>query len=296
MRDGDLVSYSIRRPRALVRDLLNFKSPVRAAHGFDNASPEDWIMAFKKLIKGRRASMSLTGGEPMIDVKNMSIFLKGILREDSLDNLRIDTNGSWPLSAYSDLERELKSKIYFNISYHPSQAQFEPFFERVLKIRDSGFNVSMINFVLEYNQVKLFKEISDRFSSQGIKVDPAVYYQKRRELNQETKALLYNHLAESDLEMKLGGNPKGLKCRFPQIGLQLMPDGTMFVPCFPKNKVDILTSRREEIDSLLMKDISFCPKKECFCLHMYSFLDGWKRNLFTLNPLEAFVGEAIKGS
>ena len=58
-------------------DRLAPKGKEFTAHAFDNYPLEKWLEAFHRHFAERGLSMVITGGEPMLDRKNMLPFLKG---------------------------------------------------------------------------------------------------------------------------------------------------------------------------------------------------------------------------
>jgi len=78
------------------------------AHSFDNFPVEKWIEAFERHFAEYRLSLVTSGGEPMVDRKNMIVFLNAMSKRPTTESVRIDTNGWWKADQYLDLD---KSKI-----------------------------------------------------------------------------------------------------------------------------------------------------------------------------------------
>ena len=74
------------------------------AHAFDNYPVEDWGNAFDRHFSNHKLSMVITGGEPLIDYRNMYSFLERLLDNEYLACVRIDTNASWQPEKYKSLD------------------------------------------------------------------------------------------------------------------------------------------------------------------------------------------------
>ncbi len=96
-----------------------------SVHCFDNYPPRDWADAIDRAFHDKELALTLSGGEAMLDVKNMHEFLSIILQKKNVSNIRIDTNLSWNLESYSNLPH--KEKVIFMCTFHPSQTQCDTF-------------------------------------------------------------------------------------------------------------------------------------------------------------------------
>lgn len=86
-------------------------------HAFDNHSPKEWLDALDTHFGDRLVTLVITGGETMLDKKSMPSFLKELTERSWVRSIRLDTNVSWSLSDYKEIDT---TKIALNCSYHPS--------------------------------------------------------------------------------------------------------------------------------------------------------------------------------
>ncbi len=105
-------------------------------HCFDNYPAKKWVENIQKIAEGRKAVLSLTGGEPFLDRKNFHYVLKSLCETEEVDNIKIDTNGSFAPEFYEDVNKE---KIRLFVSFHPEYAGLEECFNKVQRIIDNGF-------------------------------------------------------------------------------------------------------------------------------------------------------------
>ncbi len=260
-------------------------------HSFKNYSVDKWLSAFQIIGDGRKIALLITGGEPFLDRKNFYPMLKGLTETEFIDNIRIDTNGSWKSKSYCGIDF---SKVYLNVSFHPTQITLQRFVSQLKSYQDLGINISMANYVMAPSQRDQYEYIRDELAYIGVKTDPAVYWDNKFPKPEEEVEIYKKYLDPFDINNKCGlERPQGKFCRCPMIGLQLNPDAQIHNICFSKRKTNFIKCKKEEIEALLFEKPVKCPKQHCFCLHMYSFLMESERNHNTLNTLEKYAKEAI---
>ena len=265
----------------------------KSGHTFDYYDVETWLSAFKKFDNGlRKIHLLIVGGEPFLDVKNMHFTLENLTQMDFIDSIRIDTNGSIDPNLYKGIDF---SKIFLNISFHPEMINLTDFTKNLTKYLKSQFKVQMINFQIINNNEEEYEKIKVFFwDNYKIKVNPALTILDRPvfyDLKWFTK-----HLNEEDLQFRARFDKftYGLKCRYPMINFRIYWDGTVVNSCFDKKKYNLITVKNDKLYSLLKREIPNCPRMFCWCLHMYSFLEGFQRNEKSLNPLKNYTEQAIK--
>ena len=308
LADGDAQSFSevldIWKPRdapnaTLVRWLVtgwcNYNCPYcpqthgryapkgngATAHAFDNFPLDQWLQAFRRHFANHRLSLVISGGEPLLDKKNMPLLLTAFHEMPEVECIRIDTNTSWKLDWYSELD---KSKIILMCTYHPTQVDEHEFFEKIHRLLDSGFRIGMINYVMTSQQRENYYVYKERFRELGIPLHPNPLWGKTGRHSAEDLALFESELPTVDYLYRTGKNsPKGKKCLFPGIAYELDYRGNIMVGCHPTTSSSFFD---HDLPSLFAGPVP-CPYTKCVCLDKYSFLEGSNRNI-TTNPLASY--------
>lgn len=281
-----------KKRRSFLMQMLFGDRPLYG-HAFDNYPARQWIQKIKELAQGRRLALGITGGEPFLDWKNFSFILQELSSMEEIDNVRIDTNGTFSPKEYRGISLE---KFFLNISFHSEFISLTEFIKRVKKIQDAGFNVQMVNYVMSPEQREYYPQVKENLGELGVKVNPAVFIDKDGGAIASEDLVIYQpYLSSFDLVNKCNVRElKGkIKCRYPQIGLDLTPDGSLYNTCFAALKKNFLSASRREMDALLEEKPRLCPAEECTCLQMYSFQEGSERNNNSLNTLKNYVDKAL---
>lgn len=251
------------------------------AHSFDNFPIEQWLEAFRHHVNNIRISMVITGGEPLIDKKNMVKLLTSFNEMPEIECVRIDTNASWNVDWYRELD---KSKIILMCTYHPTQIEESTFFDNIQKILDNGFHIGMVNFVITSKTREAYFEYKNKFKKMGIPLHPNPIWDKSGHHSKEEMQFFFHELPEVDYLYRTGTKtPKGRKCLFPSLAYEMDYKGIIHIGCFPKKSANFL---KDELPHLSNGPVK-CPNSRCACLDKYSFLEGINRNV-TLNPLELY--------
>lgn len=257
------------------------------AHAFDNFSADIWVQAFRSLMSKYLVTMTITGGEPFLDRKNMVFFLSEMVKEKNLVNIRIDTNASWDPKPYRGVD---KQKIYLMCTFHPSRMSFSNFMGKIEAIMSEGFHVVMVNYVMAPEQMKDFKELRTSFQKIHVPLsaNPLIGEPK---LSKKESEFLKSVSNEFDLFYK-GQlvSPKGKRCFYPTISYEIDMTGRMITGCHPDRSGDFIQGRYPELCHAPV----LCAAEYCTCLDKYSFLEGCKRNV-SLNPLIEFAKYIPKG-
>lgn len=281
---------SFKRPASLVKYALTRN---KFAHSFDNYPAELWVDKILKISEGRKIALKITGGEPFLDRDNFYYVLSRLVECENIDNIRVDTNGSFAVDKYHGLNFD---KVFLNLSFHPESISIENLLDRTKGFIDSGLNVAMINYVMAPSQRADFDKVREIFSKIGVAVNPGVYIDCKKPKKSLQELMIYSkYLKEFDIKNKTGlMNLKNNKlCRFPQIGLSLAPDSLIMNSCFSDKKINFIKSSSDDVNSLLLENIAKCPKSFCSETNKYSFQSECKRNLNSLNPLKSYIDDAL---
>ncbi len=260
------------------------------AHAFDYYPVATWLEAIKRFPQ-QQIYLRLTGGEPFLDRKNFRELLTG-LSEMKHIRVGIDTNGYWDPSYFDALD---KSNIFLNIGCHVTQVEFPAYFKRLLAIRDAGFSVAMVNFVLSPENMDTFEGAFSQLEAAGFCVNAAPMIQSglylgRSERTDRELDFMVRYNTPLDLHFKLlQPATKGRLCIYPAMTYYLRHDGQINVSCMEHHQ-DLF----KDGPPALPKAAVPCPNKQCeSCLEMYRGLIDEPLNpeplpLFTL---EDYAGE-----
>lgn len=259
------------------------------AHAFDNFPLQQWLQAFRRHFADQRLSLVISGGEPLIDKKNMPLLLTAFHEMPAVECIRINTNVAWQVDWYRNVD---KSKIILMCTYHPTQVNEQHFFARIDKVLESGFQIGMINYVLTPQQRETYFVYKEKFGKLGIPLHPNPLWDQSGQHSAEDMALFANELPPLDYLYRTGKNsPKGNKCLFPSLAYELDYQGKIMVGCHPTASGSFFD---QELPALFAGPVS-CPRTKCFCLDKYSFLEGSNRNI-TTNPLALYSRALLERS
>lgn len=264
-----------------------FQKPHNFPHAFDNYSYKKWLKGFERLDKNKKVALIITGGEPFLDKKNFKPLLAQLVSMNNFDNIRIDTNGSWPFRHYEGLDF---SKIYLNVSFHPTQVSFEKFFTKIKEFKKNGVNVTMVNYVMAPAQLETYSFFREKFEQIGVKVNPNVFFGPNHVRTEKEMSLYKRYLNLFDIKYKSElEKPHGKKCRYPMIGYEMTANGIIHIGCHPDLSRNFIKAGLPK----LFDEPVRCEQMECGCLDKYSFLCECARNNGTMNTLLAYVNDAI---
>lgn len=257
-------------------------------HAFDNYQVETWVEAFNNIKPD--FIVSISGGEPFLDTENFPLFLESLAKMDKCKLIRIDTNGFWgKIGKYRGINDSVRQKTVLNVSYHPTQINWERYTENIRAICESGWSIAMINYVMTDEQKSGYKKFRDFFMSRyGVYVNPNPdRYGDKNILAEELK----KYFPEIDMKYKvIRANPAGIKCYHPSICFYLQPTGEISRNCTDFKAINFLKKSR-----LLtaLKEPMVCKAHKCPCPDMYAFqADSGRGKSFNL--LGEFVEECRK--
>ena len=194
------------------------KDGQRQAHAFDHYSVDRWLDAFRSFPE-HEVYLKITGGEPFLDRENFRALLAG-LTETRRFTIRIDTNGTWDPEFFACVD---KSRILLNVSYHPHEIDLASFLVRIKAIRQAGFAVSMVNFVLAPENIDLCEQSIAALEHEGffVNVGPMVFtgvYGSLTTLTSREVQILNQYNPAIDLHYRLS-NPEtqGRLCYHPAL-------------------------------------------------------------------------------
>jgi organic radical activating enzyme len=265
------------------------RSPSRGKqpHAFDYHSAGEWLSLLARFPE-RHIHLKITGGEPFLDRKNLHDLLQGLSR---LEHFRvgIDTNGYWSPDYFRSVD---KSRLFLNVSCHVSEVPFEEFVKRLLSIRDAGFRVAMVNFVLTPESLAAFETVYQRLEQEGFFVNvstmnPAGLYESRLERTLRELELIERYNTPIDVLYKVARPvTKERPCFYPALSYYMLWDGMIQVSCtgrFQDAFTDGIPARPSGAVG--------CPYDQCLgCTDMYRSLAdeplaGGELQLFTLENL-----------
>lgn len=245
--------------------------------GFRILSPEEWSSVWENIYNNYgTVSMQITGGEPAV-YPNFFKIMKEISRMHYID---LQTNLFWdPQEIIGYISLEHISRI--GGSYHPQYTEFEPFLEKLVKLRDAGFWVE-VNYVAYPPILDEAKEYLNMAEEKKIKFTTLSFqgeYQGRRypeSYSDDEKAILKKlnlasgESAESmldwDIQKKKIGNSEEAEeplriCRMGQMYTWIKPNGEAMRCC--KSSL-VLGNIIDGTFSLLDEAIP-CNLKNCIC-------------------------------
>lgn len=266
-------------PQQHERNVLNESGA--SVHAFDNHPVDMWINAIQHHFQRFRLSLTITGGEPLIDKQNMPYLLSRLVEVDFVACIRIDTNVSWPARWYENID---KSKLILMCTFHPSQVDAMSFWDKISEITSTGFRIGIINYVMTPNQISNYEYYRDLAAKHGAVLHPNPLWGKENEYSKQELKLFKSQLPEDDfLYRSQIASPIGLQCLYPALSYEMNSAGNITGGCHSERAGSIF----DENLPPLFDSYSPCPHQSCVCLDKYSFLEKFDRNT-TLNPLDDY--------
>jgi hypothetical protein len=251
------------------------------AHCFDNHPIETWLEAFERHFGRSLLSLVMTGGETMLDRKNMTRLINHLTAQSWVAAIRVDTNAWWRPDQFAGLDL---SKLILMCTYHPSQTTEERFIRNLLLYREAGIEIGVINYVMDAANTVHFERLRARFADLGLVLTPNPLWTGTGDYSPEASTLLQTYLPPLDYEWRAGGSPFGKSCRFPGLSYEMDLKGNVFPGCHPEKSGSLFDATLAPVEP----QYSPCPTQGCVCLDKYSFLEGVERNV-TLVPLRHYA-------
>jgi len=262
------------------------KGNEMTAHAFDNFPIEQWMAAFDRHFAARRLSMVITGGEPMVDRRNMTKMINFLSDKSAVECIRIDTNAWWRPEQFSAMNH---SKLTLMCTFHPSQTDEAVFVSRITSYMAAGYKIGMVNYVMTDDNVAMFADRRKRFSELGLVLHPNPLWQADSSYSDADLDLMRRALPPMDFGLRSKAeNPHGRNCYFPSIGYEMDYTGTIFAGCMYDRPGSFFDDTLPDSPDAPVP----CPHVACVCLDKYSFLEGCERNIST-NPLAEYSKELL---
>lgn len=257
------------------------KGNGKTAHAFDNFSLATWLEAIDRHFEPYRLSLVLTGGETMLDRKNVGALINHLTAKQSVECIRIDTNAWWRPDQFPTTDF---SKVTLMCTFHPSQTTEEEFITQIRLYQSAGIEIGMVNYVMDEPNVDAFPERHKKFADMGIYLHPNPLWDATGTYAERSRQVLKAYLPPLDFALRTGEPSKGKPCKFPGLSFEMDYKGMIYPGCFNSQKVSLFGPTLPERPAHVVA----CPKDSCHCLDKYSFLKGSERNT-SLNPLAEYA-------
>ncbi len=262
------------------------RSRQKQAHSFDYQPVSAWLEAIRKL-DFPTIHLKISGGEPFLDRKNFRDLLAG-LSEMKHIRVGVDTNGYWDPEYFRSID---KSNLWLNVAFHPTQTPIEQFLPNLLKIRDAGFTIPIVNYVLAPENLDLFESVMSRFEREGFflnistMISTGIYISRNERTDRELDIVeRYNTPLDNHFKI-LKPRTKARPCFYPAMTYYFMYDGSVRVACLDSTARNLFT---DGVPALPRTSVP-CPYEQCVgCSDMYRALAD--EPLIT-RPLELFTLE-----
>lgn len=250
--------------------IFSKRTEAKQDHAFDYYSVEQWVSAIAK-IRADNVLLHITGGELSLDRKNIADLVSKLTLDGRFE-IDIDTNGTFDSSLF---EMSVKKKIWLNVSFHPAHITIEKFIIKISSLRDSGYNIVMINFVISPDNINDFDKNYSLLTDAGFFVNvsamsPAKVFSSNLKRTEEELSILkkYNH--PRDFEYKVNKpTTLGKLCLYPTITYKLGFDGKIEIECIGTNKQNLIENGFPDLNPNPVP----CPLNKCLgCVDMYRAL------------------------
>jgi hypothetical protein len=181
------------------------------------------------------------------------------------------------------------------VAFHPTQVEFDEFYPRLLKIRDSGFSVPIVNFVLAPENLDQFDHVITTLEKEKFFVNistmiPTGVYLSRTERTGRELDIVEKYNTPLDNYFKIvKPDTKGRMCFYPAMTYYIMYDGSVRVACLDVAQ-NLFTDGIPEIP----REAVPCPHQQCIgCSDMYRALvdEPLLKNPLKLFTLEDYADE-----
>lgn len=243
-----------------------------SGHWADRASPQEWLDAIERQLSQHSLNVHLTGGEPMLDKRNMEPLLRGLVEFPFVRHVHIDTNLSWRPARWM----VAPGKIGLQVSFHPSETSEAEFFAKMRELRDCGWTIDSANMVVDREMD--IQGFIDRFAAAGVTLNVSPLW------NGTTTVDLSRWVHQTDLRFRSGEVTGGRMCLYPAVTYDVHPSGKLQVGCHPEQSGDLFGAMPKLPETYVP-----CPdSRGCYCEERYTFLKDNGLNL-GLSPLHNFI-------
>ncbi|WP_180539710.1 radical SAM protein [Nevskia soli] len=259
------------------------KSGKPQPHAFDYYPVEKWLELFDT-VQASKLHIHLTGGEPFLDRENLRALLRGFAAKPRIHTY-ISTNGAWDPAYFADVD---KSRIFLDIGFHPTQTSLNELVRQVVRIREAGFNIAIVNYVLSPENTDIFDEAFARLSGLGFYVHVSPMFPTGEHISREVRTdremeIVVRHNTRLDLHYKVIWPEMNKRlCFYPALNYSLGWDGGVQVSCFDGSQ-----NAFEHGFPALPRQAVACPQHSCIgCCEMYRAIVD--EPLYS-NPLKIFT-------
>jgi hypothetical protein len=233
----------------------------RPAHFADCASVDAWLAAFRRHFASEDLALCITGGEPMLDRRNVQPLLRGLV--DLAYSVRIDTNGSWDSSRW-DVP---KDRIVLMHSYHPEHATEAEFLASIDRKQADGWTVAMATVVVLPDRFGMLDRLREALLRRDVALNCSPLDCSLDGYTPDQVKLLIACMPPADTYNKCGGNPHGMPCLYPSVAYEMAPSGDLHVACYRDRSGSLFA---EQLPSCFTS-YTACPHQQCTCLDRYTF-------------------------
>ncbi len=260
------------------------KGEGMTAHAFDNFPVDEWKHAFDRHFSDHIVSMVITGGEPMVDRKNMGNMLAFLTAKPNVKCLRIDTNAWWTPEQFPNVDT---SKIILMCTFHPSQIAEDVFKNRLTSFLKAGFRIGMVNYVMDQANIEEFERRREEFDHIGVVLHPNPLFDSFGTYSDSELEMMKSCLPPVDFEYRTGiSSPFEKPCAFPAVAYEMDYKGRIVVGCH--SHISNLCGSFFDANLPVRPVASVsCPHHSCVCLDKYSFIEGVERNK-SFDPLAEY--------
>ena len=238
-------------------------------HAFDYYPVERWVELFDR-FNHQSLHLHMTGGEVFLDRKNFPILLANVTPRKNV-TVCVATNAFWDPAPYRDLDL---SRTSLDIGFHPTQTSVDDLIRRLRKIREAGFTIAIVNYVMSPENMDAFPENFRKLTAEGLFVQvsamfPTGVYLTRDSRTRREMELLVRHNSPLDLKYKvLTPDVRGAECFYPSMGYYMLWDGRVQLNC-----LDTFQNVFEDGFPELPRHAVKCPHSQCIgCTDMYRAL------------------------
>ena len=164
--------------------------------------------------------------------------------------------------------------MWLNVAFHPTQADFDTFFPRLLKIRDSGFHIPIVNFVLAPENLVQFDTVYKALEKENFSVNISTsistgIYISRTERTERELDIVEKYNTPLDNHFKIIKPTTKGSLLYPEMTYYLMYDGAIRVACQDGTARNLFTDGPPPIP----REAVPCEYQQCIgCADMYRAL------------------------
>lgn len=250
-------------------------------HWADNRPWQEWYGAFERHFGAYDTTFHITGGEPLLDRKNMLSLLVALTSAPWVKVVGFDTNGTFA----SDWPGVDLAKVELQLSFHPTQTTEDAYFGRLNALLAAGWRVLYTAFVVHPGQFADLRRFAQRSMSAGIPVHvmPLDFDIRTYSAAEQKEFQLY--IPAVDV-YQMGDRTRGESCRYPTLAYEIDPNGKAIVPCHRTYGMAYHGDLFAELPPL--KSHNICPKTTCTCEERYTHIDRLQLNV-TASPKAEFA-------